>query len=195
MSSIQASLRRSILPTKDRGDVVPDSKKKKAAVPQLLMVPGIVRPVWKFEDGDGLTDAFGNKYDGYNDAGGDSLSVTHTPAESVDEEVDAADENEDIMVYNFARKKYEPKQPSEIELQKIAPTSETGDIPVWNDSAEKYEPSTLVEAGIAKAIITDYLAALIAIPENKVYKLTFQLPFDIVITASDSNFGTGTGTI
>ena len=82
--SIQASLRRPIFPTQDRGHVISDSQKNKAPVASMNMDPGIVRPVFRFDDGDGLTDAFGNFYEGYaSNSGSHSISITHNPARSV----------------------------------------------------------------------------------------------------------------
>jgi len=74
-NSIDGTLRRPILPTQDRGTEIADSRSKLAPNPQLFMVPGAVRPSYKFEDGNGLTDAFGNVYEGYGGAGGSSFNL------------------------------------------------------------------------------------------------------------------------
>jgi hypothetical protein len=71
-ANIDSSIRRTILPPQEQGSIVSDTRNKLEALPKVTMSPGVARPSFKFEDGDGLTDDFGNVYEGYGGAGGSS---------------------------------------------------------------------------------------------------------------------------
>lgn len=148
MTNIDASFRRAILPG-NRASGVADSKRILAATPQLIMEPGVSRPVYRFDDGDGLTDAFGNVYDGYG-SGGFSTTYTFGPAESVDTEVDNANDK-DILQYNLSREKYEPvsKEAAQLAIFETG-TEQNLDIPQYSSANSQYEPKTLDEIGLAK---------------------------------------------
>lgn len=107
-ASIDASLRGTALPEQAQGVEVPDSKTNLAATPQLIMVPGVSRPVFKFEDGAGLTDAFGNIYDGYGGSGGSSFVFRHTSSSSMGDEIDTAGEGQ-FPVFDGVLSQYKPK--------------------------------------------------------------------------------------
>ncbi len=81
-SPIDAAIRSTETPSASVGNLVPDSKSILAEIPQLIMNPTTERLNLKFEDGLGLTDDYGNVYDGYN---GTSSSViwTNNPNESL----------------------------------------------------------------------------------------------------------------
>ena len=81
-SPIDAAIRSTETPSASIGNLVPDSKAILAEIPQLIMNPTTERLNLKFQDGLGLTDDYGNVYDGYN---GTSSSViwTNNPTESL----------------------------------------------------------------------------------------------------------------
>ena len=105
---IDASLRGTETPEQVQGAEVPDSKTNLAASPQLIMSPGVSRPVFKFADGAGLTDAFGNVYDGYGGSGGSSFVFKNTPSASMGEETDDAGEGQ-FPVFDESLSQYVPK--------------------------------------------------------------------------------------
>lgn len=105
---IDASLRGTETPEQVQGAEVPDSKTNLAASPQLIMSPGVSRPVFKFADGAGLTDAFGNIYDGYGGGGGSSFIHKDTPAASVGDQADGAADGE-FMVFDDVLSQYVPR--------------------------------------------------------------------------------------
>ena len=148
MTNIDASLRRPILP-QTSGGTVPDSQALLEDNPQLIMDPGVARPVYKFDDGGGLTDAFGNVYDGYGGAGGSSF--VNTPAESIDDQVDVANDL-DIIKYNAATEFYESKSREDAGLAVVSTTDTPNDLDLLQYSAadNEYEPRTFDEMGIAK---------------------------------------------
>lgn len=194
---IDSSLRRPILPTKDKGTEVPDSQAKLAASPQLLMEAGAVRPTYRFDDGDGLTDAFGNKYDGYGGAGGDSFIINHIPSKSVDEEVDTAIDL-DFLQYNAAREKYETRSYVESQLAKVAGAVPNDlEILQYIDANGQYEPAVFEDilTALTSVSVEDWIPVFIPAPENKVYILTLNLPVEIDVTAFQFSFGTGSGTV
>lgn len=146
MTNIDSSLRRPILP-QHIGGQVQDSKPLLAENPQLVMTPGVSRPVYRFDDGNGLTDAFGNVYDGY---GGNSRRFQISPAESIDDEIDES-EDKDIIQYNIDRLKYEPKSLDEAGIALFDTTEpELGDIPQYDDQGLKYVPKSLDELELAR---------------------------------------------
>lgn len=106
---IDNSIRGTILPTPDRGNVLPDSKRKLAPVAQLVMEPGVERISFKFQDGNGLIDSFGNVYEGYGGAGGASISVSHTPPTSLDETNIGNADDDQILVYDEDQQQYLPQ--------------------------------------------------------------------------------------
>lgn len=106
--SIDSSIRGTILPDQAQGAEVPDSKPILAATAQLIMSPGVSRPSFKFEDGAGLTDAFGNVYTGYGGGGGSSFIFKETPSSSMGDEVDDAGEGQ-FPVFNENLSQYVPK--------------------------------------------------------------------------------------
>lgn len=224
-SPIDASLRRPILPTKDRGTEIPDSQSKLAASPQLIMEAGAVRPVYRFEDGDGLTDAFGNKYDGYGTGTGDSLTWTHTPSEDLDAEIDDADDL-DFLQYDGSREKWVSRTYVESELMRLTNTILPVDLDVaiydsvneWWTPVDRDElsaaldiplliPSTIIsdkEILVANAsgefdsipqVSKDFFFLLIRDPELIDYKMAIQLPYDIAITANFVSIVTGSATV
>lgn len=224
-SPIDASLRRPILPTKDRGTEVPDSRQKLAPTPQLVMQAGAVRPSYRFDDGDGLTDAFGNKYDGYGNAGGDSFIITHNPPEDLDAEVDAADD-EDLLQYNGTREKWEKRTYVESQLMKLTNTITPIDLDIalYNAGGDFWEPVDRTELAAALDIILlepaqvvslgemlvanasgeftsvpqvspDFMAVNIEIPRIRVYTLVPSLPYDITITGTELSIATGSITV
>ena len=148
MTNIDASLRRPILP-ENRGSQVPDSKKLLADTPQLVMSPGVSRPVYRFDDGDGLTDAFGNVYDGYG-TGGQSRTFSISPAESVDDELDQANDL-DVIQYNAGREKYEPKSLNDAGIPVFDVDVQSNlDLAQYNSLTELWEPKSLQELNIAE---------------------------------------------
>lgn len=149
MTNIDASLRRPILPD-NRGSQVPDSKPLLANTPQLIMSPGVSRPVYKFDDGDGLTDAFGNVYDGYG-TGGISTSTVSSSPDTVDDEIDTTSDDLDILQYNASREKYESKSFEEANIGTFEVGQEADlDLPQYNAANEQYEPRSLDQIGLAK---------------------------------------------
>jgi len=144
MTNIDASLRRPILP-QNIGSQVPDSKPLLADNPQLVMSPGVSRPVFKFLDGGGLTDAFGNVYEGY----GNSRTFTMSQAETIDDEVDTANDK-DIIQYNATIEKYEPKSLAEAQLALFDVGAEAFDLPQFSSASGLYEPKALAEIGLAQ---------------------------------------------
>lgn len=149
MTNIDSSLRRPALPISE-GGVVPDSLTLLEPAPQLNIDPGVSRPVFKFDDGDGLTDAFGNIYDGYGGAGGSTTLAQTTPPVSIDDEVDVSVDL-DIIQYNASREKYEPKSRTAAGLAVVG-----GGAPLdkeflqYVDANNQYEPKDHTEAGLAK---------------------------------------------
>lgn len=105
---IDASLRGTETPEQVQGAEVADSKTNLAASPQLIMTPGVSRPVFKFADGAGLTDAFGNIYDGYGGGGGSSFVFKNTPAAAVGDQADGA-ANGEFMVFDDVLSQYVPR--------------------------------------------------------------------------------------
>lgn len=91
-----------------QGDVLPDSNTILAANPQLIMDPGIAKPVFKFEDGAGLTDAFGNVYEGYAGAGGSSEIVVNPSTSVFGDELNASTEGQ-FLAFDDVLRKYIPK--------------------------------------------------------------------------------------
>lgn len=116
--SIDSSLRdATIIPGSD-GTVIPDEQPLLASSPQLVMEPGVVRPAFKFEDGDGLTDAFGNVYVGYAGAGGSSSVVINDAGEQVvDDNINAAADL-DLLQFDFSRQLYVPRTYDEANISK-----------------------------------------------------------------------------
>lgn len=107
--TIDASLRNgTIIPGSD-GTVIPDSQPLLAASPQLIMEPGVVRLSFKFEDGQGLTDAFGNVYVGYGGAGGSSSIVVNAVSEQVVEDDIPGVEDLDLLQFDIASELYVPR--------------------------------------------------------------------------------------
>lgn len=220
-SPIDASLRRPILPTKDRGTEVPDSRQKLAPSPQLIMEAGAVRPNFRFDDGDGLTDAFGNKYDGYGNAGGDSFVITHQPPEDLDDEIDDADD-EDLIQYNGAREKWEKRNYVESQLMKLTNTITPVDLDIalYNAVGDFWEPVDRTELAAALDVILlepaqvvslgemlvanasgeftsvpqispDFISGIIREPEVRTYVLVQELPYDITITGNVLSIAAG----
>lgn len=235
MSAIlDSSIRSTILSGQDQGAVVSDTHKKVEETPQVKMTAGVVSPSYKFEDGDGLTDDYGNIYEGYGGAGGSS-SITSpnglyttdlgdvskfiptdgqvlmfnnasgfwTPEdlpgggsfslEDLDNVEIASLESLDLLYYNGSTFKWENAPPGSLGLVVLDEAPAEGDLLKF--VAGKFIPVTPAEAGLAGSEIEDYIAAFIETPAAKTYVLTYQLPYDITITATASHFGTGSGTV
>lgn len=114
--SIDSSLRdATILPGSD-GTVIPDEQPLLASNPQLVMEPGVVRPSWKFEDGQGLTDEFGNVYVGYGNAGGaSSINVNDSGEQVIDDNISGVEEG-DFLQWNNSQQLYVPRNREEANL-------------------------------------------------------------------------------
>lgn len=192
---LDASLRRAIDQRESQGASVPDSTPSKDDNPQLVMSAGVVRPVYKFEDGDGLTDAFGNVYEGYGGSGGSSFSYRHIPAESVDQEIDVESQDGDIPVFNGQREKYEAKQPEEINLRRFQEATIDGQIPVWDNTQNIYVPKEPTQSGLAQALTSDFISIYVNFPEDKSYKVLHNIPYAMTITSFSFDFEVGTGTV
>lgn len=224
-SPIDASLRGPILPTRDRGTEVPDSRQKLAATPQLIMQAGAVRPAFRFDDGDGLTDAFGNKYEGYGQAGGDSFVHKHIPSDTLDEEVDGA-ADEDFLQFNDSREKWETKSYVEAQLMKLTNTITPVDLDIalYNSVEDFWEPVDRTELAAALDVVLlepaqvvslgemlvanasgefksvpqvspDFISAIIEVPRLRTYTFVQDLPYDITITGTELSIATGSITV
>ena len=219
--TIDASLRRAQVTAKDRGDVVPDSKPKKADNPQLVMEAGVVRPVFKFGDGGGLTDAYGNVYDGYGNSGGSSITWTHTPSDTLDDTNLSNADDEDILVYDADDELYYPQSTDYLNIVRTEGTVPQQDyIPAWDTVAGKYIPQDpadldiamlnpatsvlegeILVAGLAGTfnsvpqVTTDFVAATIQNPVDRTYTICQSLPYDVTITGNNSQIAVGSTTV
>jgi hypothetical protein len=110
------------------------------------MEPGPERPVFKFDDGEGLTDAFGNVYEGYGgNTSSTSIVVNSTDSNPLDPEdiVDNAN-NFDILVFNSSTEKYEPESITFFNPVLTDGTPPTLDqIPVFDDVSGLYIPQDI----------------------------------------------------
>lgn len=195
MTNIDSSLRRPILPN-TIGGTVPDSKPLLADNPELIMNPGVPRPVYKFGDGDGLTDAFGNVYDGYGAGeGGYTFIWTNNPSNNISEEVDAANEG-DLIQFNSSRQLYEPKSIEDACLAKIDKTitPNDGDILVYDSTDGDYKPAPQGTGG-GSITFADALFGNIEIPQDRTYRITDGLPFQITVTGNTTSIASGTATV
>ena len=224
-SPIDASLRGTETPEQVQGAEVPDSKTNLAASPQLVMAPGVSRPAFKFEDGLGLTDAFGNIYDGYGGAGGSSITVRHIPPESLDETVDIADDL-DLLQFDGTTEKWNPRTYIETQLMKLTNTitPADNDLAIFNSVSQFWEPvdrtelaakieipllqpSETVDEGdmlVANAsgefkstaqVSPDFISAIIEVPRIRTYTFVQSLPYDITITGTVLSIATGSITV
>lgn len=159
---LSASIRRAILVAEARGFVLPDSKSNLDDTPQVIMEPGVERVALNFLDGLGLWGGYGNTYYGYS-RGGFEFTFTHLPAFSMGTQLDNADD---------------------------------GQIPVFNEDDGKYYPGDLLtagkQAGLAQAVIEDFLSIVIETPVEKTYKVVNNLPFPINITSTSWEVAEGT---
>jgi len=193
--TIEASLRRPQINPQDRGSTIPDSKPTKAANPQLLMTGGVVRPSFRFDDGDGLTDAFGNVYEGYGGAGGSSNTFRHNPPRTLDDEVDPSDD-EDLLQFNGSREKWEPRTYTEAKLAKLGGTAPTNDqIIKFVAANSQFEPADLTAPLPAPFDESDFISGIIEVPQNRTYTFVQSLPYDIVITGNLISIETGSATV
>lgn len=174
-SPIDASIRRAALVREARGNIVPDSSPKLAATPQLIMEPGVERFALKFADDLGLTDAYGNTYDGYAAAGGaSSITVTQDPPQSIQKnKVDAATDKQ-ILVFDDVDDLYLPR---DIDF--------FAELPLVDDpgSAQDQQILRRNSFGTYDSIFTKVLTCttgIIKTPENKVYRIIPSLPWDII---------------
>lgn len=222
---IDASLRGTETPEQVQGAEVPDSKTNLAASPQLIMTPGVSRPVFKFADGAGLTDAFGNIYDGYGGGGGSSFVFKDTPAASVGTEADTANDGE-FLVFNDTLTQYVPKTYVEASLMELTNTITPADFDLaLFDNASQFwkpvdrselataieipllEPAASVDTGdmlVANAsgefksvaqVSLDFISAIIETPRIRTYRLVQSLPYDITITGTAVSIATGSATV
>jgi hypothetical protein len=188
--TIEASLRRPQIAAKDPGGVVADSKPTKAQNPQLVMEPGVVRPAFKFDDGGGLTDSFGNVYEGYDRAGGSSVIVNQDPPKSVSGSILDNANDKDLIVYDGADELYKPRPISffeEVPLTEVA-TPDDFDILVYKTSTGlwEFEPVTFFDiAVIDSAQVVDDGDFLIANASGQFLSVNFE---DAVAQIQDDNF-------
>lgn len=213
---IDASIRRAALVSEARGNIVPDSSSKLAEVPELVMEPGVERLVLKFADGLGLTDDYGNVYDGYGAAGGSSLTVSSTPPSSIDDDIDDADDG-DILVFDDSTEKYVPTSLLDAQVPKWGGTPAAGDFMQYDTGGiyqnRNYTEAKLIETDGSSAsegdiwvtdsggqaypvpqIITDYVTVIIEKPVDRTYDIALSMPFDIFVTDIQATFEGGGGT-
>lgn len=187
--TIDASLRNgTIIPGSD-GTVIPDSQPLLAASPQLVMEPGVVRPSFKFEDGQGLTDAFGNVYVGYGGAGGSSSVIIHTPSEQVVEDDIPGIDDLDLLQFDAASELYVPRSYVEAQLMKLDSTTTPpldGELAVYDATNDIWIPQKS----------NDAFTGIIEVPTNRLYNLAKDgLDYDIEIVSSSFLFETGPGSV
>lgn len=187
--TIDASLRNgTIIPGSD-GTVIPDSQPLLAANPQLIMEPGVVRTSFKFEDGNGLTDAFGNVYVGYGGAGGSSSSVVHVPSEQVVEDDVPGIQDLDFLQFDIASELYVPRSYIESQLMKfdsITTPPLDGELAVYDVTNGIWIPQKS----------NDAFVGIIEAPTNRLYNLAKDgLDYDIEIVSWSFLFETGPGSV
>ena len=184
---IDASLRGTETPEQVQGAEVPDSKTNLAASPQLIMSPGVSRPVFKFADGAGLTDAFGNVYDGYGGSGGSSFIHQNTPAASVGEAADGANDGE-FLVFDDVFTQYLPKTYVQASLMELTNTVTPldGQLAIYDSINVRWIPQKSDEP----------FAGIIEAPTNRVYTLTKDgLAYDVEVVSSSFLFEVGPGSV
>lgn len=113
---IDASLRRPNLRDEDRGNVIPDSRRKITDTPLVVMEPGAERLSLLFADGLGVGGLIGNFYVGYGAAGGASPIVTQTPSDTLEEGTIGAAILNDILVFDDTDELYKPVQASFLNI-------------------------------------------------------------------------------
>lgn len=184
---IDSSITSVVVAEPSQGDVLPDSNTILAALPQLIMEPGIAKPVFKFEDSAGLTDAFGNVYDGYGNAGGSSFINLNTPAASVGNEADTAN-NGEFLVYDDVLTQYLPKTYVEASLMELTNTVTPldGELAIYDATNVRWLPQKSDEP----------FTGIIEAPTNRVYTLTKDgLAYDVEVVSSSFLFETGPGSV
>lgn len=220
---IDGSIRRAVLTDESPGNIVSDSRKKLDDAPLAIMEPGTEQVALNFLDKKGLTDAYGNVYVGYGNAGGSSFTVSHSQPESLDTEVDDANDG-DVLVYVLAEEKWLPFSYEQVGIPRLDPndTPTNNQILVYDTVDDVWRPTTpnyltpstgarvaypASEADILvydqssnfwipkPQIITDYFAVVIEAPTNRTYTLTMALPYEITITTTDFDFESGPGSV
>ncbi len=232
MTILDSNIRNMIL-FEDQGGLIGDTTDIVEETPQLNVNHGVVNISFKFEDGDGLTDEYGNIYEGYGGAGGSS-KITSTNGIELADLADVSNyipTDGQVLAFNNSSGLWTPEDPAGggvAELDDLddvtITTPQSGDILLrgateWENQplsdfnfiatdgtapeegdllqyiGGNWVPVTNDEAGLAQKEIEDYIAALIETPTVKTYILTYQLPYDITITATADNFGAGSGTV
>jgi len=191
MTNIDASLRRAILP-ETQATFVSDSTAELDPAPQIIIDAGVSRPVWKFDDGLGLTDAYGNVFEGYS-SGGFTFRSSKVPASSIDETADAANDL-DVLQFNATTEKYDPKALEDAQIGRFSalPGEQPadGETPIFDLGDGVYKPQPA-----ANPIITDFISYIIQTPEDRTYTLVQDLPYDITIFETHSSIDTGSANV